>query len=344
MDTKRIREDIENLNSLDDLRQYFELNNKIYDQNRYKEELKNLKRAEIVSGMEVGESTAQRIKNSIPFKRENAIMAACLLGKNGDETDNFLKECCRFSKLYAKNLDDFIWLFILNHGGSKTPAKDFQRYKSVAEALINNYNDNKKNIANYSNNERKILDTLIVKNFSHKKKFVDAIKLAIPNFSSALVKFKSFFNEYTGGSGYLGLTNVETNSTFANLHYKSRDELAKGIMPSRIYLLCLSFNLDKTVDETNELLEAAGYAPFDVTDKLEALLYFTLHDATQHLPEFFGLLGIDDPKYLKELENRSEDLIITFADIARLVLSENKVDNSEESIKRRKRMINYLRF
>ena len=117
MKTSIIRNEILKQESIEDLAEYFKRHNDdVYKP--WKAKFGNLLRdsglsiSEIAEGLNVSPSSVKRMKKSVPFQRVCVIMIACMLGMSADETDELLTKYCKFAKLYAKNPEDFIWLWL----------------------------------------------------------------------------------------------------------------------------------------------------------------------------------------------------------------------------------------
>ena len=80
-------------------------------------------------------------RHKIPAKRRSVIMIAALLRLSVAETSDLLSRWAKFQKLYAKNPEDAIWMYILNNGGSDRPKELFEAYWKVYLDLRNQFRD-----------------------------------------------------------------------------------------------------------------------------------------------------------------------------------------------------------
>ena len=89
----------------------------------------------IAWGCDVVVKTAKSFYNKIPTKRTNVIMLAVMMGLSVEETNDLLMQHAYFQRLYPKNPDDAIWIYLLERGGSVEPKNLFDAYKAQYEKL-----------------------------------------------------------------------------------------------------------------------------------------------------------------------------------------------------------------
>ncbi len=91
---------------------------------------------EISDGCGVCINSANRFKHEIPAKRRSVIMLAAMLGMNVTQANELLMRWAKYQRLYPKNPEDAIWIYILRNGGSSRPKELFDRYWAVYQELL----------------------------------------------------------------------------------------------------------------------------------------------------------------------------------------------------------------
>lgn len=93
----------------------------------------------IAWGCDVVVRTAKSFYEKIPTKRNNVIMLAAMMGLSVDETNDLLVQHAYYQRLYPKNPEDAIWIYLLERGGSMEPKNLFEAYKAQYEKLRKAY-------------------------------------------------------------------------------------------------------------------------------------------------------------------------------------------------------------
>lgn len=95
--------------------------------------------SQIACGCGVVLPTARSFYNKIPTKRVNVIMLAMLMGLSVEQANDMLVRHAHYQKLYSKNPDDAIWIYLLERGGSPEPKELFASYKAQYERMKEAY-------------------------------------------------------------------------------------------------------------------------------------------------------------------------------------------------------------
>lgn len=97
----------------------------------------------IAQGCEVSETSARSFLKKIPAKRENVIMLAMMMHLTVDETNELLMRWAKFQRLYSRNPNDAIWIYLLEKGGSDEPRKLYRAYNAAYEEIRDEYKASK---------------------------------------------------------------------------------------------------------------------------------------------------------------------------------------------------------
>jgi len=254
----------------------------------------NLTYAIIAKACKASESTAKRCIHSIPAKRDHIICLAILFGFDINTTDWLLTEFGKCERLYSKNINDAIWMFVINKNHvsnrpnrEKTPMQDFIDFKKTAASVFDDI-DNWKEI---DKNTAPVLDTLVMKqDFSYihnETEFMIALHGAIPGFITQNVKLHDYILQLIKKRKQTANKLFEDNPNFKTYHYRQISRLEEGRAPDRHYLIKLGLKLNMTGDEINALLDRAGMAPLCGNDVTETAIFYILEDLNCNYPNIF---------------------------------------------------------
>lgn len=263
---------------------------------------KGLSYKDVAAGCDISESTAKRIFRSVPSKRDNVIKLAAMLSLSVEETDMLLTRRAKYQKLYAKNAEDAIWMFILNNGGSRFPEKEFNELHSAFIRMC------ELQPASPEDDAKKDVSTLMVSDellaVTDKKEFIAAMYSLIPAFEQGYKKLAAYIEGLFESKGASANTLFEDNPNFRKLHYTQMDRLKRHECPTRTYLLTLGIHLGLNVDGINELLQTAGMGEICSKDRLESAIFFFLEELYCNNPEaFFDPAASDGSFVYSDLAN-----------------------------------------
>lgn len=258
----------------------------------------------IAEGCEVSIGTARNFVKKIPARRESVIMMAMMMGMDVEETNNLLTRWARCQKLYSRNPNDAIWLFLISRGGSMHPSADFRKYYGIYELMRQEYCDREMN---------EVMDTQIV--FDHlvdrhdsqpmEQEFRDLIHQLLPSFQDGYCKLLDYINSFfydieMADNQRLGLESsakkkkfspnerFQDDASWRDAYYRKIHLLAqKQIMPSRAFLIALGLRLTMTAEQINHLLDLAGMGPLCPKDPLESMFVFLLEELNCMFPSYF---------------------------------------------------------
>lgn len=297
---------------------------------------KKLTSKQVAKGCNISLSCAAKFARMIPAKRENVIMLAMMLGLSVQDTNYMLMRWAKFQKLYSRNPEDAIWIYLLERGGSMKPYKLFHEYYAKYLELYQAYladMDKKQqfmttdvafhHIVDYAH--RSSESTEQSNSAERDIKFIAMIKSLLPSFESGYQKLISYLESMFYDTGeeddvILGLedcnakrhkqkntpnTVFQNNRGWLDLYYRKIRELEKKRrIPSRAFLICLGLHFTMDSDQINALLNLAGMGPLCPKDHLEGSVIFYLEELYCQFPAFFF-----QPEYLRvdSFYNQLED-------------------------------------
>lgn len=263
---------------------------------------KGLTAAAIAEGCGVSQSTASGFARKIPSKRESVIMLAAMMGLSVDETNTMLTRWAKFQRLYSKHPSDAIWVYILNRGGTQSPAADFEGYFKTYKSILKSYRADKAAAAPVLNTHEALGLMLSAQDDAA---FAAHIRSLIPSFEVGYQKLIDYIDEIFERTDESINTLFEFNEACRNRYYTRMRNLRRNHeIPSREYLIAFGIHLRLSTEDINHLLELAGMGPLCPKDRLESAILFYLEELFCQFPSMFyrpdelecgdGLLDADE--------------------------------------------------
>lgn len=255
----------------------------------------------MAEGLGVSNSSITNFKKAIPTERKNIIMMALYMGLSVEKTDELLVRWAKFSRLYAKNPEDALWIYLLEKGGSKNPKLLFDAYWAVYEEERKGYYA----VAHKSSGVMQ--ETRIMRNEIHQYAarqcsqtaagdmvYREMVRRHMPEYDNAHIKLMNHLERHmnflfsTEGSANQLFQN---NAYFQNQYYERMKALRRTHeLPSRTFLVALALHLNLDATEIDGLLELAGMGPLCAKDRMDSALIFYLEELYSEYPSrFFNL-------------------------------------------------------
>lgn len=298
----------------------------------------HLLKYQIAEGMDRSESTVSSFLKKIPTKREYVIMLAAMLGLDVEGTNNLLTRWAKYQRLYAKNPDDAIWIYILSKGRCMEPAKQFEGYRSVYREELNR--DQVKRTSRTTTVVGQEIETCARQagNVSpaEDKIFRQMVRNQIPDYQAAYENLMRFLEQQMESArNAYGSPNemFADNAYFKSNYYGKMRELHRDrILPSRTFLIVLGIRLNMDADAIDQLLDMAGMGPLCAKDQVEGAMVFYLEELYCSCPSVFFQYtqNANDFKYYELREAAPGDRLIQWEDD-----SEKADETLREYIKRR---------
>lgn len=232
-----------------------------------------LKAKKVERALETSNETARRVLDDIPGHRDNIIMLAAMMHLNVEETNELLTRYTGYSGLYAKDISDFIWIYILNNGGTDTPLETFNTYYNEVRNII----DSKKTAMDSCSTKfikSKILDA------KDKDAFLKAVEESVGSFYDAYLKLVRHMEKLIEGTP----NSVLKSTSLRNKFYDDIGKLSCGEpIKGRSFLIAFGLTLNMDIDEINKLFEMAYMRPLcsvnnQSTSLLESAVYFYIEE------------------------------------------------------------------
>lgn len=270
---------------------------------------KGLKYTRIAKGCGVSRPIASAFDTHIPVRRSNVIMLAMMLGMDEEEINDLLVRYARFQKLYPKNPEDAIWIYLIRHGCTDEPYKTFNRYKACYERLLQEHlgrahTGEIQMDTFYAGRAIPGGDMDVLRDPEKDQEFQTMILKLLPSFQVGYAKLMDYIERCLSEVDYLtgNVRRIKPSEAFRNhptFRRKYRDVIkelrVKHELPSRMFLVALGIHLGMDTDHINEMLEMAYMGPLCPKDRLEGSVAFYLEELYCNQPSIFvpGMLQVD---------------------------------------------------
>ncbi len=290
--------------------------NKILAENNYSA-------TEFATKCKVSRVTVQKWKNgSIPKSRDTFIRIGFAANYNLDEMNNFLDRYGRCQRLYARNLEDSVYIFVLT-------TEDIENTYEKCEGIID--------LIKREMQEAFIEDSLLydtenvlknIINLRSVEELVGFIKTNASMFSNQYSKFYSFVEMYIN-LNRIGDTSDKNNISMLmtncspSLKFCVYDIVNHKWYPKRNKIISLGIYLNMNVEQINEMLRLAHMEnlcsknPFEnsiiyalESAMLENVICYGTDNLSNYVKEILNSLGFTELEFLlEENDNESEDVI-----------------------------------
>ena len=263
-------------------------------------------------------TTVGKFKKLIPSERKYVIMMAMMLGLNAEQTNELLVRGARYPRLYSRNPEDAIWIYLLERGGSDMPAALFDAYWDIYVQEQDRY-DREQGKAP----RRLPKGTVLV----HDEITVAARRAKMASVSAAAADriyrdlVRSHIQDYA--NGYWRLVEYidkqfqpfrssanerwKDHASFHHAYYERMQALRdRRELPSRLFLVALGIHLEMDKDSINKMLDLAGMGPLYAKDRLEGSVVFLLEELYCKMPSVFFKIRTD-PAYGELLDGTDEN-------------------------------------
>lgn len=251
-------------------------------------------------------------RHAIPAKRRSVIMIAALLQLSVAETNDLLSRWAKFQKLYAKNPEDAIWMYILNNGGSDRPRELFEAYWDIYTDMRwqelrkrgTVIRQNTMALEEQINRVRRADGVLPMEDVTFVNMMRDYIRVYEDGYQKLADYIEDQFIRVSESHSGL-LTEEELNAlrenkkitpnilfqndeSYKNRFYtRIRNIRRKHEVPKRAFLISIGIRLAMSTAQIDKMLRLAGMQPLCAKDRLESALIFYLEELYLYYHSFF---------------------------------------------------------
>ena len=277
---------------------------------------KGLKYTHIAEGCGVSRPIASAFDTHIPVRRSNVIMLAMMLGMNEAETNDLLARHARFHKLYPKNPEDAIWIYLLEKGGSDVPAALFDAYWDVyleesARCKGNapqRYAKGTVAVFNEIKSDARKAKAACIAEASSDAVYREMVHRHIQEYGNGYWRLEEFIDRKFEAFRTSPNQMWENHTKFKSAYYDRMQALREDRkLPERMFLVALGIHLELDKEDINKMLELAGMAPLYAKDRLEGAVIFLLEELECKMPSVFSRNG-DKEKYKEKYNNLIDEL------------------------------------
>ena len=310
----------------------------------------------------VSYSKARSYCTQVPAKRLDVILLAMRMGMTVEQTNDLLVNRAKYHRLYAKNPEDVICIYLLVVGCTKEPAAMFHGYREQYLELEAQYRKKRagKNQA-APREDTNLIHQRVVRKAKNAELdpakdpvFDELMRGLLPRFSDSYAKLCSFIDSYFSDRELEDMRRMHNADLLADRrdragkqhrrfsanecfgsdivylqkYYNAITKIKREhTVPGRLFLVSLGVRLHMTVERINHMLDLAGMGPLCADDRLDAAIVYVLEEVEVQNPTLFytpGSPGTDEDCF-EELQEFS------LADeLLRLKRNRQQVDRSSE--------------
>ena len=283
----------------------------------------NYSASEFAQKCKVSRVTVQKWKNgSIPKNRETFIRIGFAANYSLNEMNNFLERYGRCQRLYARNLEDSVYIFVL-------ASDDIEHTYQKCEAIIDLIN---KEMEKTFIEDALLYDTSNVLtniiNIQSVEELVEFVKTNAGVFANQYNKFYSFVEMYIN-LNRIGDTSDRNNVSMLmtncspSLKFCVYDIVNHKWYPKRNKIISLGIYLNMSAEQINEMLRLANMEELCPRNPFENSIIYALESAMlenviclgtdtlrNYVKNILNSLGFTDAEFLlDEIDNEFEDVI-----------------------------------
>ena len=346
--TELIHDNITRCEDIEDLKEVLHMNSRYYQE--WKRFINDVVEVNSLSYEKLGKlcycskNTAKRwcLEGRLPQNREAFIKIALGLGLNLEQTNNLLQRFGKYPKLYAKNMEDAILIYLLSHHDfSRDPYDYFLELKDICidyvkkrQANKNIYKECELEHTQYYFNE--IIDTSTQSDFE--AFIINNIDIFSKSYSD-LIQYIDMFIMSNNSNIHEFVKTKNLNPVFDKLLSILRN---KGEVPNRTKLIALGIHLNMTLDQLNKMMEYAYMEPLCAKDKIECAVIYAVENAHLNNPSYAFENAIYLKNYCqsKEIQRQCKDIIRNYMDSK----TYERIGDSSEIIDMEDELSNYLKW
>ena len=259
----------------------------------------------------------KQLKDAIPAERNQVIALAMVLKLNLDETNELLVKHARYHRLYSRNPDDAIWIYIIEKRCTGVPIELFEAYKKVYEEETDHFirtsapmhplmgtrilQDNIRQCAAKSSRAA-------IQEPANDQFFREMVRQNLPDYIHAYHRLMDYLDKRMLMFPSANVMFAD-NKSFKNTYYEKMRELRnEHKLPSRNFLIALGLRLAMTKKELNEMLDLASMGSLYAKDRLESAIIFLLEDLYRNIPAVFPGYWMEEISNDTQYDPRLDDL------------------------------------
>ncbi len=241
-------------------------------------------------------------KGSIPKKRETFLLIGMAAGYDEEKINQLLQRYGEYPKLYVKNLEDCICMYVINHGyGDET----IEKYKYIRDKIRENLTvrEDEEKPANLTTEKFEVQFSQVTDEDSLERFIVENIAM----FGYAYHHFNAYMQSVIKGIYFDKLNANSLNQLAESQNWSSSLKQCVSAIrqnkwcPTRNKIISLGIHLAMTHEEVNKVLKKAYMEPLCAKNIFESVIIFILEAADD-----FGI-------YNEENEENEQDGLISYA-------------------------------
>ena len=292
--TEKLLDEVERCEDINDIRNVLKLHSEFYTNwkmyiNRLVDSYGGYSINKFASKCGFSKNTVRSWCNQglMPRNRKEYIKLGMGLGMNEAEINRLLQRYARYPKLYAKNIEDVIYLFAIHN------RKDFKYAERLRAALLDKFQiiefTRESVMQKIVYSTSKVYQDLLALQFEDELiAFIDsnldmfaAVYNDLIEFIDSYILLNTFdYVNYTGEESlHYFLKSRIKNSRLVSLFDNMITMLKKHrVIPDKTKLIAFGLYLNMNPNDMNLMLQKAGMEPLCARDKAESVVIFALND------------------------------------------------------------------
>ena len=213
-------------------------------------------------------------EGAMPQNRETFLMIGLGLRLNLEEFNELLLRYGRYPRLYGKNMEDAVCLFVIRHYPSEGDA--YEVYLQLKEHLL-------KRMREYGKGDARPLDTMEIEERLMAQESTEEFEQFIcenaGSYEESYHKLAEFIQLFIKAKEENVHRFVQTNSLSFSYEKMMSALRQRGECPNRIKLILLGVNLNMSMEQINYMLSLAYMKPMCAKDNLECIIMYAVENA-----------------------------------------------------------------
>lgn len=255
------------------------------------------------------------LEGKLPQNRETFIKISLGLGLDLEQTNDFLQRYGKYPKLYPKNMEDAIHIFVIHHPDySRDPYEYYNDLKRKCLMELKNIQVRRKKAVKEELNTQYFFDELLSKKTQEDfEEFIISNADIFETSYRKLIQYLDMFILSKSGNVHEFVRNKELNPTFEKLLSLLRK---KREVPNRTKLIALGIHLNMSLEQLNEMLSLAYMEPVCAKDRVECAIIYAVESAHLNNPELAYENAICLKNYVqnREIQVRCKQIIQEYMD------------------------------
>lgn len=267
-------------------------------------------------------------KGVVPDSKKTFIKIGMALSMDLDEVNRMLQRYGKYPKLYVKNLNDAVCIYVIkkckeNGGNSQYAGYPYGHVEVLLKKITDNYGEMVKeaNFANYYKTNKVETDVLQKQTDDEFLEFIDMNRALF--MSKSYIKLQELIDEFVSIQ-YIAPESIDNKKQRVTVHALVTSGIlnngfeniltnlkAQDSVPGRIKIIALGIRFNLTTEMIDKLLELAKMEPLCAKDAVELVLIYAVRHAHLYDPtmEYDVALKLSSYSNDQSIRERSKEIL-----------------------------------